>query len=123
MRAWPEPGAAPQTHTSPASKGIRPRMIFIIVDLPAPLWPKSATRIPGPSSSETWSSASTPWNRLVRREIVRVDVIVISFCPTPRGLGFVSLDLGRDGDGQGSHQGRAVLDAARQGGEIGRAHV
>jgi hypothetical protein len=34
-------------------------MIFIIVDLPAPLWPSSAARFPGSSVSETCFSAST----------------------------------------------------------------
>ena len=104
-RAARLPGAAPATRTSPESKPIRPSTIFIIVDLPAPLWPKRAMRWPGAMSSDTLSSTVTPAKALVRAEIFNVDVIIGSLHPTARHRSLHRGHGGRHIDGSGGHQG------------------
>src|SRR5690625_71140 len=90
-------------------------MIFISVDLPAPLWPSSATRIPGRRSSETCFNASTVWKRLVSCETVKIDVIEFPIGPAPGNLGLMGGSLGRDRDIESLHQRIAVAHTPRQG--------
>src|SRR5215469_6762075 len=55
----------PSRHSSPASAGMIPAMIFMRVDLPAPFSPISACTVPRSTRSETSSSAATPGKLLL----------------------------------------------------------
>ena len=46
VREARDPGAAPRTEIVPDVIGVRPRIMRISVVLPAPLWPRRATRSP-----------------------------------------------------------------------------
>ena len=45
--------SVPRKATRPRRRAIRPMIDFIVVDLPAPLRPTSATHSPAPTASET----------------------------------------------------------------------
>src|SRR5690606_16336582 len=94
--------------------GMSPRMIFIMVDLPAPLWPSSATRSPAATEKLTPVRAATPSNRLVSPEIVKVEVIGRAFLPAPRHGGFGLGGGGGNGNRKGLHQRMAVGHAPGQ---------
>src|SRR3954454_19816076 len=54
MVAWPDDG------------GVRPTIIRIAVDFPAPLGPRKPVTVPGSTVNETWSTAVKAPYRLVR---------------------------------------------------------
>src|SRR5690348_5939300 len=58
----------PSTSARPSVAGDRPSRILISVDLPAPLAPTSPVT-PGPTSTESRSSAVTRGNRLLRLSV------------------------------------------------------
>src|SRR3954469_15642681 len=58
----------PSTSARPSEAGDRPSRILIKVDLPAPLAPTSPVT-PGPTSTESRSSAVTRGNRLLRLSV------------------------------------------------------
>src|SRR5215217_5141500 len=60
----------------PASLEMAPPRIFISVDFPAPFSPMSATISPVPTDKLTWSSATTPGNRLLIPSISRIEAFV-----------------------------------------------
>src|SRR5450432_2532924 len=65
----------PRNATLPRRRGTRPMIDFIVVDLPAPLRPTSATHSPAPTASDTpyriwawpYQASSPPTSSMARR--------------------------------------------------------
>src|SRR5262245_21086871 len=104
----------PSNSTSPWTSGTRRMIAFIRVLLPAPLPPTSVTSSPGPTSSETLSSATTfPYDTVTLRMESKLIAV-------PQIGGYyrrIALDLlrrsGRD-DGSRAEHGDLVGNAHHQ---------
>src|SRR6218665_2117980 len=88
----------------PASLAWTPAMILISVDLPAPFSPISACTLPGASVRSTFSSATTPGNRLPMPSISNPPTSMAAV-PTKAGcrsagIGFAphGIEIGRQND-------------------------
>src|SRR5438094_200004 len=71
----------PSISIAPSSMVTSPPRIFIRVDFPAPLAPRSATASPAPTASSARLSASTPGKRLVMPCSLRQGIVISSPLP------------------------------------------
>src|SRR5665648_218141 len=81
--ATPGSAASPPTSNSPVSGLREPPIMFLMVDLPAPFSPASATTSPGAMSNDTSRTAETPPNDLLSRRRLSAAVAVTTRCTLP----------------------------------------
>src|SRR5690348_9532274 len=63
--------SSPHTETDPALGGMKPVIMRIVVDLPAPFGPRNPSTSPFPTSKETPSTA-----RLVPKDLLRLSTLI-----------------------------------------------
>src|SRR6218665_397044 len=104
----------------PASLAWTPATILISVDLPAPVAPSRAFALPGGSVRSTFSSATTPGNRLPMPSISGAPTSMAAG-PTKAGcrstgLGFAphDIEIGRQNDDDARHDHLQVLVPAEE---------
>src|SRR3981189_3486701 len=90
--------ARPHTETLPALGGMKPVIMRMVVDLPAPLGPRNPSTSPLPTSKETPSTASFGPKDLLRFSTLITALLQNTYtdrprlpevpCPWPGGTGF-----------------------------------
>src|SRR4030081_1661211 len=89
----------PHTETAPALGGMKPVIIRMVVDLPAPLGPRKPSTSPLPTSKETPSTAS-----FGPKDLLRFSTLITAPLPKHTQTGTGSLKFPATADGTGFYR-------------------